>query len=255
MDIQTIGIIGYGYVGQAVHAGFNKPTNRFVICDPKYNDNIIEDVVAAEPACIFVCVPTNNLDFTNLYVVLNRIELSDYQGVVVIKSTVMPHVIKDREVVINPEFLTQRTANHDFIRPPMLLLGGNRANEVKLFYQDYSLVLTDKIFLTDNVSACMCKYMMNCFYATKICFMNVMHQIATEEGANSNDINNILRSHEWMGTNHFDVPGPDGRKGFGGACLPKDMSMFAEHYDIDLFHKILSINELQRNDPQNFVTD
>ena len=84
--------------------------------------------------------------------------------------------------------------------------------------------------------------------------MNVMHQIATEEGGNSDDINNILRSHEWMGTHHFDVPGPDGRKGFGGACLPKDMSMFAEYYDVNLFHKILSINELQRNDPQTFVT-
>ena len=50
MDIQTIGIIGYGYVGQAVHAGFNKPTNRFVICDLKHNDNTVEDVVAAEPS-------------------------------------------------------------------------------------------------------------------------------------------------------------------------------------------------------------
>ena len=248
MDIQTIGIIGYGYVGQAVHAGFNQPTNRFVICDPKYNDNIIEDVVAAKPACIFVCVPTNNLDFTNLYVVLNRIELSDYQGAVVIKSTVLPHVIKNRPVVVNPEFLSQRTANDDFIRPPMLLIGGARANEVKLFYQKHSLVHTNKIFLTDNTTACMCKYMMNCFYATKICFMNVMHNIANKEGANSDDIKRVLQSHPWMGTHHFDVPGPDGKYGFGGACLPKDMSMFAEHYDVELFHKILSINELQRSD-------
>ena len=250
MDIQTIGIVGYGYVGQAVHAGFNKPSNRFVICDPKYNNNTIEDIIDAAPACIFICIPTNNLDFTGLYVVLNRIELSEYQGVIVIKSTVMPHVVKDRSVVVNPEFLSQRTANEDFIRPPMLLLGGNRANEVKLLYQDHSLVLTNKIFLTDNVTACLCKYMMNCFYATKICFMNVMHEIVNEEGANSNDIKQILKSHEWMGTHHFDVPGPDGHKGFGGGCLPKDMRMMADHYDVDLFHKILSINELHRNTPQ-----
>ena len=247
MDIQTIGIIGYGYVGQAVHAGFNKPTNRFVICDPKHNDNTVEDVVAAEPSCIFICVPTNNLDFTNLYVVFNRVELSDYQGIVVIKSTVLPHVIKNREVVVNPEFLTQRTANRDFIRPPMLLLGGNRANEVKLFYRDHSLVQTNKIFLTDNASACMCKYMMNCFYATKICFMNLMYDIIIQEGADFSNIKHVLQSHPWMGTHHFEVPGPDGKRGFGGACLPKDMSMFAGHYNVDLFHKILSINELHRN--------
>lgn len=244
---QMIGIIGYGYVGQAVHAGFNKPSNRFVICDPKYNDNIIEDVVDTNPACIFICVPTNNLDYTSLYVVLNRIELSGYQGVTIVKSTVLPHVVKDRPVVVNPEFLTQRSAKEDFIRPHMLLLGGNRANEAKLLYQDHSLVLTDKIFLTDNASACMCKYMMNCFYATKICFMNIMHDVVTKEGANADDIKRVLKSHEWMGAHHFDVPGPDGRRGFGGACLPKDMRMFAERFDVDLFDRILSINELHRN--------
>lgn len=255
MDIQTIGIIGYGFVGQAVRAGFNKPTNRFVICDPKHNQNTIEDVIAAEPACIFVCVPTNDLEFKNLYVVLNRISLSDYQGMVIVKSTVLPHVIKNRPVVVNPEFLSQRTANDDFIHPPMVLLGGDRANEAKLFYQNYSIVRTNKIYLTDNVTACMCKYMMNCFYATKICYMNVMHDVVNQVGANKDDIKDVLKSHPWMGTHHFDVPGPDGLRGFGGACLPKDMRMIAEHYDIDLFHKILSINELQRNDPQSLLTN
>ena len=255
MDIQEIGIIGYGYVGRAVHAGFNKPNNLIHISDPNYNEATIEYVVENQPYVVFVCVPTSDLKFKELNEVLDELERLEYKGIVVVKSTVLPEVVEHRDVVVNPEFLTQRTAVHDFINPPMLLLGGDRAKDVKRFYQNYSLLKTDKIFLTDKLTACMCKYMMNCFYATKLCYMNVMHEVANRVGANTKDIKKVIQSHPWMGTHHFDVPGPDGSRGFGGACLPKDMSMFAAHYDVELFHKILSINELHRNTPHDSITD
>ena len=38
---------------------------------------------------------------------------------------------------------------------------------------------------------------------------------------------------ERIGQSHSKVPGPDGKKGFGGACLPKDMNAFI-NFDSDL---------------------
>ena len=40
-----IGIIGYGYVGKAVSNSFNCEQ---IICDPKYNDNTIQDLISRE---------------------------------------------------------------------------------------------------------------------------------------------------------------------------------------------------------------
>ena len=54
-----IGIIGYGYVGKAVSNSFNCEQ---IICDPKYNDNTIQDLISREPEAIFVCVPTPSND-------------------------------------------------------------------------------------------------------------------------------------------------------------------------------------------------
>lgn len=254
MDIQTIGIVGYGYVGQAVHAGFDKPNNKFIICDPKHSCVTLEQLIEQQPSVIFVCVPTNDLEFTELNETLDTIGQSSYKGVVVVKSTVLPHVIQDRDVVVNPEFLTQRTSTQDFVNPELLVLGGDKASNIKWLYQMHSLVRPKHIIMTDVVSACMIKYVMNCFYATKICFMNEMQQVINSVGANQNDIKHALGLHPWMGTHHFDVPGPDGEYGFGGSCLPKDLRMFAESYDVDLFHNVLKLNKLHRGQPQKFIT-
>jgi UDPglucose 6-dehydrogenase len=40
-----------------------------------------------------------------------------------------------------------------------------------------------------------------------------------------------------IGDSHLNVPGPDGKLGFGGSCFPKDINAFidfAEKLDIDL---------------------
>jgi UDP-glucose 6-dehydrogenase len=46
-----------------------------------------------------------------------------------------------------------------------------------------------------------------------------------------------------MGSHHFEVPGPDGKYGFGGPCLVKDTEALAVEYNIELLHKVLNLNE------------
>jgi UDP-glucose 6-dehydrogenase len=50
-----------------------------------------------------------------------------------------------------------------------------------------------------------------------------------------------------MGTHHFAVPGPDGERGFGGPCLPKDTKALVDEYDIKLLSKTLELNEEYRS--------
>jgi len=239
----SIGIIGYGMVGKAVEYGF--PTCKHLISDPAYNDKSVSEVCSENPSVIFIAVPTLNDDkgsikhriLTN---VLNEVEASGYTGLVVVKSTILPHLLADRDIIYNPEFLSRATSFEDFVNPPMLILGGDRAKELLDIYKRYSNVMTDKVFLTDVKTAAFAKYAMNSFYATKIVFMNELHRAYDGDWE---ELTNILKEHPWMGSHHFEVPGPDGKYGFGGPCLVKDTEALAVEYNIELLHKVLNLNE------------
>lgn len=237
-----IGIIGLGMVGRAVKSGF---TCHAFVSDPKYNTVSIEDICRLDPDAIFVCVPTPTDDtrYELLRSVLQRIRATNYQGLVVVKSTVLPQYIEEFDVIYNPEFLSRATAYEDFIKPPFVLIGGNRANELVELYKRESEVDTSRVFITDLKTASLAKYAMNSFYATKLTLMNSLYDVSKELGVDWNKVSFILASHPWMGTHHFEVPGPDGERGFGGPCLPKDTEALANEYDIELLKTVLSINK------------
>ena len=75
----------------------------------------------------------------------------------------------------------------------------------------------------------------NCYFATKVSFLNEMHQIADRCGADwDTAIEGFVRDGR-IGHSHLAVPGPDGRFGFGGSCFPKDINALikvAEKMDI-----------------------
>lgn len=241
-----IGIIGYGMVGRAVKSGFNKA--QCVYSDPKLNSVTVEAVCALAPDAIFVCVPTPTDDsgYAVLRRVLQQIKDSEYAGLTVVKSTVLPQYLEGFDVVYNPEFLSRATATDDFINPPFVLIGGDRAHELVEVYRDKSSVDLSNVILTDIKTAAMAKYTMNSFYATKVTFMNEMYQVADKLNVNWNDVTAILKQQPWMGTHHFDVPGPDGQRGFGGPCLPKDTEALVKHFNVGLLKSVLDINKEYR---------
>jgi len=55
-----------------------------------------------------------------------------------------------------------------------------------------------------------------------------------------------------IGTGHAQVPGPDGKFGFGGHCLPKDvnalLNMAYKDTDTDFLESLLRVNGKYRND-------
>ena len=245
-----IGIIGYGMVGKAVSNGFSKTAK--LISDPQYNDLTIEYMCGKEPDAIFVCVPTptDDTNYKTLTDVLDRIFATSYSGIVVVKSTVLPDYIEHYNVVYNPEFLSRATADTDFTNPPFVLIGSNdivKAERLKEIYETQSDVCMDKVFFTDVKTAAMAKYCMNSFYATKVTFMNQMYDVAQQLGVNWSHVTGILANHPWMGTHHFQVPGPDGERRFGGPCLPKDTEALVKEYDVELLKTVLDINQKYRS--------
>lgn len=243
-----IGIIGYGIVGQAVSAGFDDYPK--IISDPQFNNTSISDVVQAEPAAIFVCVPTptDGSDYEIMKQVLDQ--LSEYKGLIVVKSTILPKYLESRDLVYNPEFLSRSTYLEDFVNPPMVIIGGqsHRRNQLVDLYSKHSRVCLDKLILTDIPTACLAKYTMNSFYATKITFMNQIYDVAQTMQVDWTDLTVILSQHPWMGTHHFQVPGPDGLRGFGGPCLPKDTRALADTYNLEFLDFVLELNNRYRKD-------
>ena len=239
-----IGIIGYGFVGKAVEFAFKNA--QILICDPEYSVLTVKDLAYSSCDAIFVCVPTptDDTNYQTLKDVLDIIKETEYKGIVVVKSTVLPQHLEGYDVVYNPEFLSRATANSDFTNPPMMIIGGDseKAERLVSIYKQYSTVQTDKVFLTDIKTASLAKYAMNSFYATKITFMNQLFDVAGQIGVEWDDVKLILSNHPWMGTHHFDVPGPDGERGFGGPCLPKDTEALTKYYDLPLLQEVLKLN-------------
>ena len=248
----NIGVIGKGFVGSAVQFGFSPNTGcdaevRVYDKDPSKSINTLEDTVN-ESDFIFLSVPTpSNKDGSiNIDIVdsaLNDIsEIVDEnkqvfelslraKSVVLLRSTVTPGTTaklqkkyKNLNIVFNPEFLTERSAKFDFINQSRFILGGDDycVDKVEELFK-WRFGETTPIIKTNYETAELIKYMGNCYFATKVSFLNEMRQIADRCGVDwDKAIEGFVRDGR-IGHSHLAVPGPDGRFGFGGSCFPKDI--------------------------------
>ena len=67
--------------------------------------------------------------------------------------------------------------------------------------------------------------------------MNQIFALANKTNCNFNAVMGLVKTDRRIGTSHMQVPGPDGKMGFGGMCFPKDtaaLSKFAEEQGITL---------------------
>lgn len=236
-----IGVIGAGFVGSAV---INALTCEYLVVDPDKTVTIIDELLEWEPDAVFVCVPTPSMPngSVNPYIVLDVLaELPD-ELLIILKSTITPNYLINRSMrlVYNPEFLTQRTAQDDFLTPDSLILGGEPEDckFVAEIYRDHTKVQPCKVFHTDLATAALIKYTLNCHFVAKVIFMNEIHQLHSKiAGSTWEEFTCILAGDSRLGPTHLMVPGPDGELGYGGACFPKDTKAlinYADDHDVDL---------------------
>jgi UDPglucose 6-dehydrogenase len=247
--MDNLGIVGNGFVGSAIAAGFALHANVMVYDkDMKRATHSLREVME-HCEFVFVSVPTpmkstenGEIDLTILDDVLKEISdlntiLKNEDSIIVIKSTVIPGTTSRYEekypnlnIVFNPEFLTERTARLDFINSSRIILGGRTSLTERLERLYRIRFPYVKIICTDAESAEFIKYMCNCFFAVKVSYMNEMKQMATTRGLDWDHIMSGFLSDGRIGNSHIDVPGHDGMRGFGGKCFPKDINAFMHFF-------------------------
>jgi len=247
-------IVGHGFVGKAVDYGFEHPDVNKVILDPKYGRDL-SSVNISSFDIAFVCVPTpmgngGHVDDAILESVMDTLIKHDLT--IVIKSTIPPSVIDkydDPKVVYNPEFLTEKSANEQFINPQFHVLGGepDACSYVDYCFNTYSNVVPAPVLCMTRTEASFVKYTINSFLAMKVTFFNQLYDAVQDTDANFSIIANAVGQDSRIGYSHTRVPGFDGKQGFGGACFPKDTNAFVNYsHRLTLLEECIRINNAYR---------
>ena len=243
-----IGIIGRGFVGSAVQFGFSPnvgfdETIRVYDKDPSKSTHTLEQVVN-KSKIVFISIPTpsyenGKINLELLDKCLNDInKISNKKAIFLIRSTVVPGTTRKLaekyplKLVFNPEFLTERSAKLDFINQSRVVLGGNLYEVDKvadLYIRRFGKSLP--IIRTNYESAELIKYMTNTFLATKISFLNDMKILSDKSGCLWEDVIDGFIRDGRIGNSHLNIPGPDGKFGFGGSCFPKDIQAIIHYAD------------------------
>ena len=240
-----VGVIGNGFVGEAISFAFSSVADMYVFdTDPSRCLNDIESVHQCD--FVFVCVPTPMYEdgSQDLSYVESAFENASNKPVYILKSTVLPGTTEklskknsNINIVFSPEFLTERTAKLDMLTQSRIILGGELTltDKVKtLINQRFKI---KNIIQTDSKTAELTKYMNNTFFATKVSIMNEFKLVCDKIEANWEVALKGFVSDGRIGDSHLNVPGHDGKLGYGGTCFPKDVNAllsFSKKHDLEL---------------------
>jgi len=240
-----VGVIGNGFVGEAISFAFSSVADMYVYdSDPLRCLNDVESVHQCD--FVFVCVPTPMYEdgSQDLSYVQSAFEKATDKPIYILKSTVLPGTTESLskkypkfKIIFSPEFLTERTAKLDMLTQSRIILGGELSFTEKaktLFNERFKI---KNIIQTDSKTAELTKYMNNTFFATKVSIMNEFKLLCDKIGANWQDALRGFVSDGRIGDSHLNVPGHDGKLGYGGTCFPKDVNAllsFSKKHDIEL---------------------
>lgn len=195
---------------------------------------------------------------------------------VVVKSTVVPgttdeavlpileresgkRAARDFGLGMNPEFLTEGEAIADFMNPDRIVIGGSDArcqDAVEALYAPFPGAPRVR---TNNRTAEMIKYASNALLASLISFSNELANLGSALGGiDCEEVMKGLRAGRYLNPVLADGTRVDpaitaflmAGCGFGGSCLPKDVSALVAHgrargVSMPLLNAVLDINARQ----------
>jgi UDPglucose 6-dehydrogenase len=223
----SVAIVGYGAVGRGIHQLFPDA----VTYDPPLGLGSKDEVNACRFA--FVAVPTpmaqdGSADVSVVEEVVSWIECPH----IIIRSTV-PVGTTDRlrsetgkAITFQPEYGPAETPDHpfnDLRKVRWAILGGDRSETIPVA-DLYKTTFNSDIVIqqTDAKTAELTKYMENTYLALKVTFCNEFYDIAAAYGIDYNELRELWLLDPRIGRSHtFVLPH---NRGFGGRCLPKDLS-------------------------------
>ena len=186
---------------------------------------------------LFFCLPTPLHHDGSCYTriledTLARCSTHPYK---VIRSTVPVGFAAKHGCYFMPEFLTEANWEDDFRRTKEWVVGiptaavATTVDEFKTRIQKLikrshknRAIDSPTVVFCDTNEAEMLKLMKNCFLSAKVGLMNEFYDFCGATHTDYNNVAGLAKRDARMGTSHFQVPGPDGLRGFGGTCFPKD---------------------------------
>jgi UDPglucose 6-dehydrogenase len=258
-------IVGYGFVGKAVHHSLTATEKAAAnvqvhILDPMQG----HDGTSSPFDTVFICVPTpsnpdGSCDDHLVVEYVERFSATTFNPLIIVRSTVPPTTIKNLlkinpGIVFMPEFLREKSWKEDSVNPHMILIG-------TLSDSSYQLTLNTirksavqfnfrNIQRAHPVEASLFKYAANTFLATKVVFL---HEMATwlnavGDGAHFDALSILMQGDSRFGNTHFKVPGDHGY-GYGGSCFPKDMRALAQegNGNLSLIEAAIKANDKLQN--------
>lgn len=183
--------------------------------------------------------------------------------VVVLRSTMLPGTVRsmcipvleaasgkragvDFGVCVNPEFLREGTAIHDYDNPPKTVIGSMDTRSAELLKILYSRLEAPLIVTTIEVAEAV-KYTDNAWHAVKVNFANEIGAICDAAGVDGDAVMDVfLQDRKLNISPAYMRPGP----AFGGSCLPKDvraLTYFARSMDVEapMLSSVLPSNDCQ----------
>ena len=244
----NIGIVGGGYVGNATKLFGCKDSNdvqdvvvRVYDTDPeKCVPKDISIIDLEECDIIFVCVPTPMNEDGSCHLDIVKSVINDLSHIIdkskiFIRSTVPTGTSKSLGVNFMPEFLTEANWEDDFKNLKNWVIGLHNENDKEIKSTIRSIfkiakrsgkILHANVYYASTDVAETTKLVRNTFLATKVSFFNEIESFCKAKKLDYEVLANMVALDERINSSHMIVPGPDGKRGFGGTCFPKDINSF-----------------------------
>lgn len=242
-----IGIIGVGVIGNALKVWLQQNTTHTIKClDPMKGMN--DDLTGSQAIFVSVPVPATETgqDLSILKLCVNIAKNHVAPNRIFIRSTVLPGTNDQLGTVAMPEFLTERFAIEDFTKHPILI--------GKTDKQLISEIFPKKDFImVENMEAELAKFTHNCFGAIKVTYFNAIKELCEANDLNFNAVKTGAMITGYIEREHTQVPGPDGKYGYGGKCFPENMLAMTAwlnkegfDHETQFFSQIINLNNRYR---------
>lgn len=240
-----VGVIGGGVVGTATARSWIEHVKEVRVFDivKEKTTHTLQDTLQCN--VVFICLPTPQkvgelgLDVSAVTSFFSQEEVRPYleKRLYVLRSTVpvgttlrlkksFTAVGTSLDIVHSPEFLTARCAQVDAQIPSRNVIGIPFTSfNAPILNSMYRLRFPGTpVHVLSSAESEAVKLFQNAFFAVKVAFWNEVQELCEAQSLSYKNILEAILADGRIAPSHTSVPGPDGKFGFGGTCLPKDLS-------------------------------